>query len=264
MRHIFDYLDKLKDDLRHKQILLFLDYDGTLSPIAKTPTQAVLPAETKDALWRLAKKLKSKMTIISGRSLKDIKNILGIKGIIYVGNHGLEIEGPKIKFEGLVSAQIKKIIKILLEKIRLKLGSIDGVMIEDKSLTLSIHYRLAQEKDLPFITKTIEELSAPHLLRKRIKVNHGKKVIEIKPQVDWDKGKAVLWLMARECLILEDTRILPIYIGDDVTDEDAFRALKNKGITIFVGAPKPSEAKYYLKDTEEVLKFLKELDSLFQ
>jgi trehalose 6-phosphate phosphatase len=87
----------------------------------------------------------------------------------------------------------------------------------------------------------------------------GKKVLEVCPPVNWDKGKAVLWLL-HNMSFSENTPVLPIYIGDDITDEDAFKLLKGSGLTVFVGKPKKSNAEYYIKDTNEVLSFLSWLE----
>lgn len=237
--------------------MLLLDYDGTLIPIVEAPQGAVIPKETKELLQKLSKTSYCKIGIISGRSLEDIKKTVGINGIIYAGNHGLEIEGPKIKFESQVSPRLKSVIRSIVKEMRHQLSDIKGVLIEDKGLTLSIHYRLVDQKDMPALKRTVSETINPYAARGKIKINSGKKVYEIKPPVQWDKGKVVLWLMARQQFTAGEERFLPIYIGDDITDEDAFRALKRKGLTIFVGESRSSNADYYLKNTEEVTKFLR-------
>lgn len=258
MEYLFSHWDKLKNRLSGKSISLFLDYDGTLTPIAETPEKTVISREAKDLLNKLSKSKKShcSVAIISGRSLSDIKTIVGIKDITYAGNHGLEIEGPKIKFESQVSPRLKSVIRNIAVDIKKRLSGIKGALIEDKGLTLSIHYRLVDKEDMPAFEKIISEVTNPYAVRDKIKINSGKKVYEIKPPVQWDKGKVVLWLMARQQFVSGENKILPVYIGDDVTDEDAFRVLKKKGLTIFVGEPGNSAADYYLKDAQEVARFL--------
>jgi len=262
MEYLFSHWDKLKNRLSDKFVLLFLDYDGTLTPIAETPEKAVISREAKDLLNKLSKKSHCSIAIISGRSLNDIKTIVGIKNIIYAGNHGLEIEGPKIKFESHVSPRLKSIIRHIYEDAVSKLSRIKGVLIEDKGLTISVHYRLVAEKDIQEFLSIFNEITGSYIVRDRIKINSGKKVYEIKPPVMWDKGKVVLWLLARQQFLLERNEILPVYIGDDVTDEDAFKVLKTKGLTIFVGEPAGSKAQYYLKTTEEVAEFLRLISAL--
>lgn len=256
MDYLFTQLSEVKEQLRNKFILLLLDYDGTLTPIVETPKKAVISKETKELLQRLSKNSHCALGIISGRALEDIKNTVGIKDIIYAGNHGLEIEGPKIKFESHVSPRLKSVIRNIAEELSKRLSSINGILLEDKGLTLSIHYRLVDKKDMPALETILFEVANPYTLRGKIKINSGKKVYEITPSVQWDKGKVALWLMARQQFASGENKVLPVYIGDDVTDEDAFKALKRKGLTIFVGGPGKSSADYYLKDAQEVARFL--------
>jgi len=262
MKYLFDRWVNLKKDIIDKYIILFLDYDGTLTPIADMPHQAIIPKETKALLTKLTRSLRVKIAIISGRSLSDIKNLVGLKDIIYAGNHGLEIEGPKIKFESRVSPRLKSIIRHIYENAVSKLSKIKGVLIEDKGLTISVHYRLINKKDVQRFLSIFNEITDPYIVRGKIKINSGKKVYEIKPPVMWDKGKVVLWLLAKQQFLLGENKIFPVYIGDDVTDEDAFKVLKKKGLTIFVGGQASSEAQYYLKTTEEVTEFLRLISDL--
>lgn len=256
MRYLFEYWNNLKSDFARKIVVLFLDYDGTLTPIVETPDKAVLSFETKRLLRRLIKNPKCKLAIISGRALGALKKKVDIPGIVYVGNHGLEIVGPKIKFESPLSLRYKRILEQIKDDLELKLSAIKGAFIEDKGLSLSVHYRLTDRTQIPKVKTILHEATILYTVRDKIKIKRGKKVFEIRPAVEWDKGKVVLWLLARWEFSLSDKDILPVYLGDDVTDEDAFKALRNKGITIFVGGPKKSNAQYYLKDTQEVKDFL--------
>ncbi|MBU4467554.1 MAG: trehalose-phosphatase [Candidatus Omnitrophica bacterium] len=257
MKYLLLQFSKIKELLRNKFVLLMLDYDGTLTPIVKAPSKAIIHKDTRELLQKLSRSPYCKIGIISGRKLEDIKNIVGIDSIIYTGNHGLEIQGPKIKFESQVSSRLKSIIRNIATDMQKRLLGIKGVLIENKGLTLSIHYRLVSKKDMPVFEKIVSEVTNSYMVSNKIKVNSGKKVYEIKPPVRWDKGKVVLWLLVRQQFILGEKNVLPIYIGDDITDEDAFKALKRKGLTVFVGRPGSSKADYYLKNTEEVTKFLR-------
>jgi len=256
MQYLFSQSGKIKELLIDKFILLLLDYDGTLTPIVETPKKALISKDVKELLQKLSKRSYCKLGIISGRSLQDLKNIVGIEGVIYVGNHGLEIDGPKIKFESQVSPRLKSIIRNITADMQKLISGIKGVLIEDKGLTLSVHYRLVEKEDLPALEKIIYEVTNPYAVSDKIKVSYGKMVYEIKPSVKWDKGKVTLWLLARQQFLSGEKNVLPVYIGDDLTDEDAFKALKSKGLTIFVGEHGNSKADYYLKNTEEVIKFL--------
>jgi len=262
MKYLFSQFSKIKELLSNKFILLLLDYDGTLTPIVETPSKAIIHKDTKGLLQKLSRSPYCKIGIISGRKLEDIKNIVGIDGITYAGNHGLEIQGPKIKFESQVSPRLKSIIRNIATDMQNRLLGIKGALVEDKGLTLSIHYRLVSKNDMPAFEKIVSEVTNPYMVSDKIKVNSGKKVYEIKPPVRWDKGKVVLWLLVRQQFISGEKNVLPIYVGDDVTDENAFKALKENGLTVFVGKPGNSIADYYLKNTEEVTKFLRLMSDL--
>ncbi|MDD2702490.1 MAG: trehalose-phosphatase [Candidatus Omnitrophica bacterium] len=257
MEYLFSHNTGLRDILNDKFIFLFLDYDGTLAPIADSPASATLSGKNKRLLRSLSKKPDCRLAIISGRSLEDIKVTVGLKDLIYAGNHGLEVEGPGIKFKSRVSPGSKSVIRRLYEEMAGKFSTIKGVFVEDKGLTISVHYRLVAEKDLKCFSSIFLEVTGPYVLSGKIGIDSGKKVYEIKPPVKWDKGKVVLWLLARRQFVSGKKKILSVYAGDDATDEDAFMALKKKGLTISVGNRSGSEARYYLKDAGEVTEFLK-------
>jgi len=261
MVHLFKKLDKLKNKLKKKFLFIFLDFDGTLAPITKTPVKADMPEETRKILQGLSKKSSCKIAVISGRSLEDVKNkFTGLSNIIYSGNHGLEIEGPKIKFSPLISSGYKSAIKAIKNTLQNKLLPIKGILLEDKGFSLSLHYRLVDDKQVALAKTIFHETVIKYVGGGRIKVRAGKKVLEVRPASEWDKGKVVLWLLARQKFAKDGSKILPIYIGDDLTDEDAFKALKRIGITVFVGRPvRSSNAKYYLEDTSEVTKLLRHI-----
>ncbi|MFH0763062.1 MAG: trehalose-phosphatase [Candidatus Omnitrophota bacterium] len=259
MRHILKEWDRLKKSLANKQIALFLDYDGTLTPIVEVPQKAVTPAEIKDLLKELLKSRRCGVAIITGRALKDIRAMVGISGLIYVGNHGLEIEGPDIKYRSHVSPKLRSVFDGIKRELAKRLTKVKGLLLEDKGLSLSLHYRLVDKRKIPLVKESFGQVAGQYLNRRIIKVIAGKKVFDIRPAVQWDKGKVALWLLARE-RFSRGKNVVPVYIGDDTTDEDAFRALRNKGLTIFVGsASSASRAKYYLKDTAEVAEFLKKI-----
>ncbi|MEW6009377.1 MAG: trehalose-phosphatase [Candidatus Omnitrophota bacterium] len=259
MKNLFKHWDNLKGELGDKHILLLLDYDGTLTAIRQTPKEAVIPKDTKELLEKFSGNSHCALAIISGRSLKDIKSIVGIKDIIYAGNHGLEVEGPKIKFESHVSPRLKSVIRNVAKELSERLSGIKGILIEDKGLTISVHYRLVDERCISMLENILKEVTKSAIVRGEIRINSGKKVYEIKPPVMWDKGKVVSWLLARQQFALGENKVFPIYIGDDVTDEDAFKVIKDNGLGVFVGEPTASQANYYLKDTDEVVKFLKQI-----
>lgn len=263
MKNLFRYWDSLKKELSHKYIMLFLDYDGTLTPIVSAPQRAFISPEVKRLLRRLSKSPRIKLSIISGRALKDIKRLVGLKGIIYVGNHGLELAGPKLKFKSPLPPRYRKLLEKIRDELKRRICAIKGAFVEDKGFSLSLHYRLVNKKALPLIATIFHETTIVPRLKGQLKITSGKKVLEVRLPVAWDKGKVVLWLLAREQFATKNKKVFPIYIGDDTTDEDAFRALRNKGLTVFVGKPKESEARYYLKNTQEVSRLLEKILNLY-
>jgi trehalose-phosphatase len=261
--YLFSDWEKVKRSLKGKFTHLFLDYDGTLVPIAETPAGAVMPAETKELLRQLSMLPNTKIIIISGRSLKDISSQIGLKEIVYVGNHGFEIKGPKIRFKSPVSLKYKRVLGEIRNKLAKSLASFKDVLVEDKGLSLSVHYRLADKSDVPEMTSELYRIIFPYEFKGDVKVRPGKKVLEVRPSVAWNKGSAVLWLLDQRSFKPRDKkiRVFPVYIGDDATDEDAFECLKSRGMTIFVGKPGRTKARFYLKGSREVIKFLKAISN---
>ncbi|MFH1457561.1 MAG: trehalose-phosphatase [Candidatus Omnitrophota bacterium] len=257
MKYLFKHWDEVRDKIRDRHLFIFLDYDGTLTPIVETPEKAVLSKATKGLLEKISESPRFRLAFISGRTLKDIKGKIGLKNAIYSGNHGLEIEGPKIRFEAPVSEAHKRILEKIKSDLKRKVAGVKGVFLEDKGLTLTLHFRLVDKKKVPFVKTAFHEAVILRLTKDEIRIKTGKKVLEVRPVSGWDKGKVVLWLLSRQTFITSHT--LPVYIGDDVTDEDAFKVLKNRGITLFVGRPKHSAAQYYLKNTQDVSDFLKRI-----
>ena len=264
MVNFFKEWEQIKDKLKKRPLFIFLDFDGTLAPIAKTPAKAVIPEETKRILKILSRKAFCKVAVISGRSLVDIRAKLnGLNDVIYSGNHGLEIDGPGIKSSPMVSLGYIMAIK----RIKIALGKmtsvIKGALLEDKKFSLSLHYRLVSDKQVPRLKEVFNSAVTRYAASGRVQVREGKKVLEVGPPSKWDKGKVVQWLLSRHGFAKRGKNILPVYIGDDLTDEDAFKALKNRGITIFVGRRnKSSNAKYYLRDTGDVARFLNNISEI--
>lgn len=257
--YLFSRLEDIKKTLRRKFVRIFLDFDGTLAPIEKTPDKAVMPEETRGLLRQLAKMPNCKIAIVSGRALKDISKRIGLEDIVYVGNHGFEIKGPKIDFKIPVSYRYRKTLENIKDRLVEGLSPVNGVIIEDKGFSLSVHYRLADKKDIARIKNEFHSILLFYEVHGDVKVKTGKLVLEVMPPVEWDKGKAVLWLLARRKFVLraKKIKVLPVYVGDDATDEDAFGALKDRGMTVFVGKSKRTKARFYVKGPFETAVLLK-------
>jgi trehalose-phosphatase len=259
MKYLFDEWGRVAKKINKHGVLLFFDYDGTLTPIVDVPEKAALPAATRRMLLRLSTRPGFRLAIISGRALKDVKKKVGLEGIIYAGNHGVEIEGPGIRRRAMARPQNKAVLDELKKDLNKKLSSIKGVLLEDKGFSLALHYRLVDKTDIRRVKAVFQESVSGYLARGRIRIGKGKMVLEARLPLEWDKGKVVLWLLRREGLRRKGRDILPVYFGDDATDEDAFGALKSNGLTVFVGEPGQTHAKYYLKGPRDVTEFLRRL-----
>lgn len=232
-----------------RRLFLFLDYDGTLVPIERTPERAVLPHRKKRFLEALNEKMF--VCIVSGRSLADVRRRVGIDGLAYIGNHGLEASWGRRTW---VHPQAKKRLPALgrlLKRIEARTHRFPRLLVENKGVTGSVHFRrLDTALVLPLRKIVVDEVrrKAGDFI-----VAEGKKVLEIRPKLDWDKGVGIRKLMR---WLPREPEALRIFIGDDRTDEDAFRALGGDSITIHVGKQKDTRARYRLVDVERVWTFL--------
>ncbi len=262
MQHLFDAWNKVARRLKSAQhVLLLSDFDGTLTTIVEQPELAVLSAETRNLLKRLSRNRHYTVGIISGRALADLRRRVGVDGIIYAGNHGLEIEGLGSDFLEPLAEEMRPMLHILNRALSVALRGIKGVFVEDKGLTLSVHYRLAEGSEIDKVENTFARITDSLNVTGQIKITRGKKVYEIRPPVDWNKGKAISWLMVRLRRMKGKGGALPVYLGDDLTDEDGFHVIEqNKGISVFVGEEEiQTAARYFLKSPQEVTELLRML-----
>ena len=262
MQHLFREWKSFSSSARAaSHILLLSDYDGTITPIVGRPADASLPDGVREILCALVGKPTISVGIVSGRSLTELKAMVGVEGIYYAGNHGLEIEGPGIKFVSPAAEAAQTGMKELAGQLSAKLGDIGGVIIEDKGLSLSVHYRLVEEDEEEQVAEIFAHITSPPLDAGRIKVTSGKKVWEVRPPIDWHKGKAVEAIVQEIKALLNLGQPLTIYLGDDTTDEDAFRVVhRPEDWSIFVGGENSSSnADYFLDSTSEVKDFLSRL-----
>ena len=243
--------------LEGKRPALFLDYDGTLTPIVSRPELAVLSDNSRSILDRLAASFPT--AIISGRGRDDVERLVGLPDLAYAGSHGFDIVGPGGAAVGhAVADWIEPVMGRVAEMVKPQLEGIDGTLVEEKRFSIAVHYRLADEASVPRVESIIDEAVASDA---RLKKAYGKKVFEVRPDVDWDKGKALLFLV--EALGLDGPDVVPFYIGDDVTDEDAFEVLRECGIGVLVSeTPRPTAATYWVQAPWEVYALFERLLSL--
>lgn len=246
--------------IREHALFIFLDYDGTLTPIVNDPLKAEIQPRQRKIIKDLSECPNVRAAIVSGRSLLDVKKKINIDSLIYIGNHGLEYEGPFMKHIHPMALAEKNKMKLIQSSLSEELKGVQGVWVEDKTFTLSVHYRMLDEDKIHKIREMMYAVIAPYLRSREILIRQGKKVWEIRPMVDWDKGKMVKWTLAR-FMARFPTKIIPLYFGDDETDEDAFRSLKHNGITVRIteNPEESSFAEYFLKSSDEVYETLQKV-----
>lgn len=240
--------------LQHKQVVVFLDYDGTLTPIVARPELAVLSESMRDTIRGLAQRCP--VAIISGRDRVDVQRLVQLDDLVYAGSHGFDIAGPvDMHAEYQPALNFLPALDDAEKALRQRLASVQGALLERKKFTIAVHFRGVATEEERTVEDIVDTVLRHHpTLRKGL----GKKVIELQPRLDWHKGKALRWVL--EALQLHASDVLPLYIGDDVTDEDAFLAVAQHGVGILVAeSPQSTGASYRLKDPGEVQHFLQRL-----
>ncbi|KAH7524421.1 probable trehalose-phosphate phosphatase D [Ziziphus jujuba] len=248
-----------------KQIVMFLDYDGTLSPIVEDPDRAFMSNKMRNAVRDIARYFPT--AIVSGRCRDKVYSFVKLAELYYAGSHGMDIKGPskchKYKNENKAVfyqpaseflPMIDEVYKILSEKTK----SIPGARVENNKFCCSVHFRCVDEKSWDALADLVSVVLNEY---PKLRYTQGRKVLEIRPTIKWDKGKALEFLL--ESLgYANSNEVLPVYIGDDRTDEDAFKVLKDRGqgFGILVSkVPKETSATYTLKEPSEVKDFLRRL-----
>eukprot|EP00656_Telonema_subtile_P012797 TRINITY_DN16469_c0_g1_i3.p1 TRINITY_DN16469_c0_g1~~TRINITY_DN16469_c0_g1_i3.p1 ORF type:complete len:1065 (-),score=254.94 TRINITY_DN16469_c0_g1_i3:64-3258(-) len=255
LENALEKFQEIRDFCSQKQVAFFLDYDGTLTPIVSSPELATLSEEAREVVRNLAQKFPT--AIVTGRTKATAHGFVQIDDLWYAGSHGFDIGRGLSDFGYSVASSYQPALLEAQEELQKRLGEISGMLIEDNTFSISVHYRNVSETDRPVVEAAVMEvLSTRPMLRK----TDGKMVYELRPSVDWHKGKAVEWLLEVITDDFPNMEIVPIYIGDDVTDEDAFRVLGPLGgIGIFVGDQPnagDTEATYYVEDPFQVKELL--------
>lgn len=249
-----DSLKKITSILDKKEAIIFLDYDGTLTPIVERPELAKLSEKMRKTIEELAKRYK--IAVISGRDRPDVEKMAKLEGIFYAGSHGFDIKGPNGQhFENEEGKTFLSTLEEAEKELREQIPAIKGAWVERKRYAIAVHFRQADSKQEPEVEKIVDQVHSHHYkLRKKT----GKKIFELQPDIEWDKGKALFWLM--ELFNIDLKKTVPIYLGDDTTDEDAFLAIQDVGIGICVQDDRRlTFAHYLLKDTSQVEELFKRL-----
>lgn len=256
-----DRMEEINAAMNGRKPALFLDYDGTLSPIVANPQDATMPEETKAILKKLSTLVP--IAILSGRDRQDVAQKIGLEQLVYGGSHGYDIAGlplGKKRYQG--TEMVFPALSEAEQELREKLEDIEGVEIERKRYAIAVHYRNVHPDKIHSINNVVKQTVDRQDL---LKIAGGKKVVELKPIFDWHKGKALLWLL--DSLDLKSEKYFPIFIGDDITDEDALVevAKEGTGIGIIVGSHGGNTAaSYKFENLDEVVVFLKQILTLVQ
>jgi trehalose 6-phosphate phosphatase len=240
---------------RHPAV--FFDFDGTLSDIVDDPDSAGLSDGASDALISLI--AQCPVAILSGRDLADVRQRIGLPGIWYAGSHGFELTGPDGEHHqnAEAAASIPVLEQAAAELVE-QFGDIPGIVVEHKRFGVAVHYRKAARDRVGEVTAAVRRAGQ----RIGLRVTTGREVIELRPNVDWDKGKTLRWVLdyIRDA---EPGPLLPIYLGDDITDEDAFDAVRDDGIAVLVrhsdDGDRATAASFALDNPEQVREFTERL-----
>jgi trehalose 6-phosphate phosphatase len=241
-----------------RQPAVFYDFDGTLSEIVEDPDSARLVDGAADALTSLS--AACPVAILSGRDLADVRERIGLPGLWYAGSHGFELTGPDgTHHQNPEAAASIPVLAGAAADLADQLGHIPGVVVEHKRFGVAVHYRNAARDRVGEVAAAVRTAGQ----RTALRVTTGREVIELRPNIDWDKGKTLHWVLD----YIRDNEgagpLLPIYLGDDITDEDAFDAVHDDGIAILVrhsdDGDRATAARYALDDPDRVREFTERL-----
>ncbi len=232
------------------RLVVFLDYDGTLVPIADRPDEAILSSSMRSTLGNVARKIPT--AIISGRGMEDVRSLADVDGLYVAGSHGFEIALPDGS-EKVFDIRWREMIEDAAAELEASVRKLPGAILERKGFSVAVHYRLAAPNRVPWLQGRVHAVAAAY---PELQQTPGKMVFELRPNLDWDKGRALGWLLEQ----IGPENAVPVYLGDDTTDEDGFAAVEGSGIGILVSAiPRATRASLNLQAPWEVQLFLQRL-----
>jgi trehalose 6-phosphate phosphatase len=267
--HALGESQRFAQRLSGRRPAVFLDYDGTLTPIVDRPEDAVLSERMRDEVRSLAER--TTVCVVSGRDRPVVAQLMGIEDLVIAGSHGFDIGGDR---DGMVRHDavtgFADLLCTVTDRLRTEIESVRGSAVEPKRFSVAVHYRLVAPGEHRYVKAVVDTLLADY--PDQLTVTPGKMVYEIQPKVDWNKGRAVQYLC--HALHVDGEEFVPLYLGDDITDEDAFRTLKEPadgmrqchGIGVVVAdlgdpeqAGRSTAADFVLESTGEVQRFLSTL-----
>ena len=257
--HALSCLEEIESAVQGKTLFVALDFDGTLAPLNNDPEAVEISAEMKKRVKNLA--LRCPVAIVTGRDLDDIRERVGLEELFYSGSHGFEIAGPResgLSFEA--GEEFLPALDQAEELLPGIIGDIPGVLIQRKRFSISIHYRMVGRDR---IRELIEKAGRAVKGIGGLVARNDKKALEILPGMTWNKGSALLWILEAAGMTEKDS--FAISIGDDVTDEDMYKAVKGRGAGIIVAGTEPhlsSFADYRLGNVDEAGRFIEILERI--
>ena len=227
--------------------MLLFDYDGTLTHIRPRPEDAQLPQQVRQQLAALSALPGCEVGIVSGRGLSDLVGLTGNSDLILAGNHGMEIRGPGLEFMHPEAISARTHLEGAAARLSEDLRPFPGAFVEDKGLTLTVHYRATPEDQIRDVEAAVESTTGSLVAQGKLAVTPGKMVLEVRPNIPWDKGRAIEKISEGY-----ENRHFPIYFGDDRTDEDGFAAVQRlNGLAVFVGEPRMGTVALHQLDSPE-------------
>lgn len=243
-------------------LLLVTDYDGSLTPFVADPEHARLPADVRRDLRLLSRSASIRVAVMSGRALDDVRRRVGVGGLIYAGCHGLEVAGGGLRFVHPAAHAGRAALSVVAEALAPCPMAIPGTLVEVKGLAVAVHYRHVAVDEVPLVEWEVSQAVSQAMRRRpdaRLHILRGNRVLEVLPEVGWYKGECALWIRRQ---ILSEARepVMLLYVGDEGTDERAFRVLADQAVTVRVGSPgATTAATYRLTDGHHVLRLLSAL-----
>jgi trehalose-phosphatase len=242
-----------------RPLALFSDFDGTLVEIDDAPFDIYPTAKLRDALTQIATATESRLAVISGRDLADLRPRVGVEAACYAGNHGLELVGPDWAELAPGAEPYRAAMEPLIPQLEAAVRPYPGAWVQNKGLTASVHYRQMPPELAPTLNAAIACVVAP--VAEQFQLRAGKMVLEVRPRLAWHKGSAAQFLIER-WNFPSQTPPLALFLGDDLTDEDGFAAFPD-GVTILVGEPRATAARYHAENPEQIACFLHALAKMF-
>lgn len=249
-----EHFDEIAARMQGMRLAVFLDCDGVLAPIVARPELAAVSDEMRATVAALADRCT--VAVISGRDRADVARIVGLDDLVYAGSHGFDIGGPDgMKIEHDAGGSFVPVMVELADRVEDRIGEVEGSLVERKKYSIAVHYRLVDPALVPSIEAAIDEVLGDEAFA-GIRKTHGKMVFDLQPALDWNKGKAVEWVM--HALDRDHDDVLPVFVGDDLTDEDAFAALEGRGLGIVVvsDSERDSRADYAVPEVPDVAALL--------